>query len=389
MGGPAELINDLHPIQRITGGNQHGGVPREGDGVTRHIGQHRRHRFDDLCDLGLGPRARRVDDHGVGLGQLVRQQGAAEQIARLCRDGFEPRRHAPPVIQRGGHGGVTLDGVYLCLIGQGQAERAAAGKQVNHMTRLTDSLAHGGDQRRLGAGADRGSLGARPEQEAERVHEQGLAGAGLAGEHVEAGAELELGGLDHREVLHLEPFQHPLQATRGGTNEPFILHLLVGSLKVEVRSLKKLAWIGLFAFALAGLGFAAKCENPAKTPPPGLPKGIGPYAEKTLKLDPCVDKALAKKGQQLFVQYCSACHKINKRYVGPPLKGVTLARSPEWIMNLFLNTQEMVMNDPIAKALLAQYYTVMRPSPDLKEEDFRAILEYLRHVDATGKEEVK
>lgn len=153
--------------------------------------------------------------------------------------------------------------------------------------------------------------------------------------------------------------------------------------------MRKLAWIGLFAFALAGLGFAAKCEIPAKAPPPGLPKGIGPYAEKTLKLDPCVDKALAKKGQQLFEQYCSACHKIDKRYVGPPLKGVTLARSPEWIMNLFLNTQEMVMNDPIAKALLAQYYTVMRPSPDLKEEDFRAILEYLRYVDATGKEEVK
>ncbi len=156
-----------------------------------------------------------------------------------------------------------------------------------------------------------------------------------------------------------------------------------------MRSLKKYLWFGVAALLLAGLGFAAKCEIPAKMPPPGLPKGIGPYAEKTLKLDPCIDIELAKKGQQLFEQYCSACHKIDKRYVGPPLKGVTLARSPEWIMNLLLNTQEMVMNDPIAKALLMQYYTIMRTSPDLTEEDFRAILEYLRYIDATGKEEVK
>jgi len=146
--------------------------------------------------------------------------------------------------------------------------------------------------------------------------------------------------------------------------------------------------LGLGLAALVAGAFA-KCEIPAKQPPPGLPKGIGPYADKELKLDPCVDKELAKKGEQLFEQYCSGCHKITDRYVGPPLKGVTLSRAPEWIMNMFLNTEEMIWNDPIAKGLLQQYLTVMRPSPDMKEEDFRAVYEYLRYVDATGKETVE
>ncbi len=160
-----------------------------------------------------------------------------------------------------------------------------------------------------------------------------------------------------------------------------------------LRWVKALLLAAGVAFALgAATGVQAaqpKCAIQAKLPPKGLPKGLGPYANKTLELSPCVDKELAKKGEQLFEQYCSGCHKITQRYVGPPLKGVTIARSPEWIMNLFLNTQEMVWNDPIAKALLQQYLTVMRPPADATEKDFRAIYEYLRYIDATGKTEVK
>ncbi len=160
-----------------------------------------------------------------------------------------------------------------------------------------------------------------------------------------------------------------------------------------MRWIKALLLAAGLAFAIgegaSALATQTKCQVEAKLPPKGLPKGIGPYADKTIKLDPCVNLDLAKKGEKLFEQYCSACHKITKRYVGPPLKGVTLARSPEWIMNLFLNTEEMVWNDPIAKALLQQYLTVMRPPSGVPEEDFRAIYEYLRYIDATGKTEVK
>jgi mono/diheme cytochrome c family protein len=106
-------------------------------------------------------------------------------------------------------------------------------------------------------------------------------------------------------------------------------------------------------------------------------KGIGPIKE--VKLGP-LDQALAEKGQGIFEEKCSACHKIEERYVGPALKGVTQRRTPEWIMNMALNPQEMIMEDPIAQELLAEYFTPMA-FQNVTEDDVRAILEYFRSVD--------
>lgn len=107
-------------------------------------------------------------------------------------------------------------------------------------------------------------------------------------------------------------------------------------------------------------------------------KGIGPIKE--VKLGP-IDKALADRGKKIFEEKCSACHKIEEKYVGPALKGVTKRRTPEWIMNMILNPIEMTQKDPIAKQLLAEYLTQMTYQ-DVSEEDARAILEYLRSVDS-------
>jgi hypothetical protein len=50
------------------------------------------------------------------------------------------------------------------------------------------------------AGTDRARVGPPPEQQGEGVDDHGLAGAGLAGEHVEAGRDLEVGIIDDPEV---------------------------------------------------------------------------------------------------------------------------------------------------------------------------------------------
>jgi hypothetical protein len=55
-------------------------------------------------------------------------------------------------------------------------------------------------QRRRPAGPDRARVGPPPEQQGEGVDDHGLAGAGLAGEHVEAGRDLEVGIIDDPEV---------------------------------------------------------------------------------------------------------------------------------------------------------------------------------------------
>ncbi|MEO0169795.1 MAG: cytochrome c, partial [candidate division WOR-3 bacterium] len=85
--------------------------------------------------------------------------------------------------------------------------------------------------------------------------------------------------------------------------------------------------------------------------------------------------------EEIFKTKCSACHKLDERYVGPALKGVTKRRTPEWIMNMILNPEEMTKNDPIAKKLLEEYLTQMT-FQNVSEDEARAILEYFRLVDS-------
>lgn len=103
--------------------------------------------------------------------------------------------------------------------------------------------------------------------------------------------------------------------------------------------------------------------------------GIGPITEPVELGD--IDPNLAKKGEQAFKTKCGACHKMDKRYVGPPLRGVVVFRGPEYVMNMMLNPAEMIEKHPIAKGLFQQYLTVMTPQ-NVTEEDARAIVEYLR-----------
>jgi mono/diheme cytochrome c family protein len=105
-----------------------------------------------------------------------------------------------------------------------------------------------------------------------------------------------------------------------------------------------------------------------------LEYGIGPIRDLDLA---AVDPALAAQGAEVFSVKCSACHKLEERYVGPALGDVTERRTPEYVMNMILNPDEMVARHPEVKALLAQYYTPM-PDQQLTEQDARAVLEYLR-----------
>lgn len=106
-------------------------------------------------------------------------------------------------------------------------------------------------------------------------------------------------------------------------------------------------------------------------------KGIGQIKE--VKLDP-VDAAQAEKGKTLFELKCVACHKFDMKLIGPPLKGVTLRRTPEWIMNMMLNPVEMTESDTIAKSVF-EVLKVQMVTQDLTQDDVRSILEYLRQMD--------
>lgn len=103
-------------------------------------------------------------------------------------------------------------------------------------------------------------------------------------------------------------------------------------------------------------------------------KGVGPIKSITLG---DIDEALVAKGKEVFKLKCTACHKITKRFVGPSLKGVTQRQTPEWIMNMILNPEVMVVENAKAKELLIEYSAPMA-NQNLTEEEARAILEYFR-----------
>ena len=106
-------------------------------------------------------------------------------------------------------------------------------------------------------------------------------------------------------------------------------------------------------------------------------KGVGPISE--LTLPPEIDKDLAAKGEKVYNQYCVACHKINEKFIGPSPKGIFDRRSPEWVMNMILNPEVMVKEDPLAKDLLKEFGSPML-NQHLTEEQARAIVEYLRTI---------
>lgn len=110
-----------------------------------------------------------------------------------------------------------------------------------------------------------------------------------------------------------------------------------------------------------------------------LKHGIGPVTE-AVTLG-ALDQALVKEGSAIFTEKCSACHKADERYVGPPLGGVTERRTPAYVLNMILNPQEMYEKHPEAHKLLAEYMTQM-PYQTVTPEQARAILEYLRTLPA-------
>ncbi len=107
-------------------------------------------------------------------------------------------------------------------------------------------------------------------------------------------------------------------------------------------------------------------------------KGIGPVDNVTLGSK--IDYEMAKKGKEIYEAKCASCHKPHKKYIGPPQAGVLNRRTPEWIMNMILNPEEMVQKDPIAKDLMREYSAPMA-NQNITREQARQILEYFRTLE--------
>ncbi len=124
-----------------------------------------------------------------------------------------------------------------------------------------------------------------------------------------------------------------------------------------------------------------KQETPKKEVSEGVPvdlnnKGIGPIT--SMEFGDEINAELAAQGEAKFNAICVACHMVDQRMIGPAMEGVYERRSPEWVMNMILNPDGMLKDDPIAKALLKEYNNAIMLNQNLTEEEARAIAEYLR-----------
>jgi mono/diheme cytochrome c family protein len=143
----------------------------------------------------------------------------------------------------------------------------------------------------------------------------------------------------------------------------------------------------LLVAGCGGSGSDTEKEAGAASPPsqgtssaalsPGGDRGVGPVEHVDVA---GLDMSRADEGAEIFQAKCSACHKIDERYIGPALSGVTDRRKPEWIMNMILNPDVMVKEDPTAKGLLAEYLAPMT-NQNLTQEQAEAILTWFLQND--------
>ena len=88
-------------------------------------------------------------------------------------------------------------------------------------------------------------------------------------------------------------------------------------------------------------------------------------------------QSFAADGEALFKANCASCHKIDKDFTGPALKGwKDRVPAGEWIYKWIGNPG--AQTDPYATALKAKWKpTIMTNFPQLKKEDVDGILKYV------------
>lgn len=144
--------------------------------------------------------------------------------------------------------------------------------------------------------------------------------------------------------------------------------------------MKRLTGILLFSMVL----FSAACSEKSKSNNNNSAvyqpeKGKGRFQEFVTPVS--IDNNLVTKGKEIYLQKCTACHKLDHtQTIGPGWKGVSEKHTAAWIMNYLTNTDEMLDADPELRKMIATGSPRM-PDQDLSDDDARALLEFMRQND--------
>ena len=105
-------------------------------------------------------------------------------------------------------------------------------------------------------------------------------------------------------------------------------------------------------------------------------KGIGPI--NSIEIKRRIDKSQAEEGKEVFKRMCSACHRPDKKFIGPEMKDILKRRTPEWVMNTMLDPEGMLIKDSLTMKIFGEFNNIIMPNQDPTEEEARAMLEYFR-----------
>ena len=133
----------------------------------------------------------------------------------------------------------------------------------------------------------------------------------------------------------------------------------------------------LVVLSLAFVSFIGVGASIMQSNPQNKDQGIGPI--KNVELGP-INKKMVDDGKKIYNAKCFVCHDLDQKKIGPTLRNVTKERTPEYIMNLLVNSVQMQKENHIVKELLKKYNNVPMPDPAITQAQARSVLEYLRSV---------
>jgi cytochrome c551/c552 len=86
-----------------------------------------------------------------------------------------------------------------------------------------------------------------------------------------------------------------------------------------------------------------------------------------------------EEGEKLFTTNCISCHQIDKKVIGPALRGVNDKYSQEWLLKWIKNSAELIASgDPDAIAIYEEYNkSPMNSFTYLSDDDITNILAYI------------
>jgi mono/diheme cytochrome c family protein len=93
-------------------------------------------------------------------------------------------------------------------------------------------------------------------------------------------------------------------------------------------------------------------------------------------------EADVQAGKNLFNANCAACHQLNRKAVGPALRGVTEKYDKDWLYSWIKNGTQMIKDgDPQAVAIWEEYNrAVMTNYPQFSNEQIDNILAYTNYT---------